>query len=151
ERLVSTTDERLVLRFERSRETDAERRLLASSPFDVLRTIANGFRSETPEEPMTVCLIGVVAFDHVDLFEDLPANAEDPTAFPDFVFWLAESAIVAEPRLTPRLICTSFGLGQPEQDRRSHNSAVERLGDLSFRASDVPPLRPQAGAPVEVS
>ena len=146
-----STDERLVLRFERTQEVDAERRLLAASPFDVLRTIVNGFRSETPEEPMTVCLAGVLGFDHVDLFEELPANAEDPTGFPDFVFWLAESAIVSEPRLTPRLICASFDLGEEDERRRSHNSAVERLADLAFRASDVRALKPASGASAEVS
>ena len=151
DQVMSTTSERLVLRFERTCETDAERRLLAPSPFDVLRAIVNGFRSETPEEPMTICLIGVTAFDHVDLFEELPRNAEDPTDFPDFIFWLAESAIVAEPRLTPRLICTSFDLGDEEQRRRGHNSAVERLTDLAFRSNDVRPLKPAPGAPVEVS
>ena len=149
--VTASSDDRLTLLFARSEETDAEKRLLAQSPFDVLRAILTGFRSDTPEEAMTLCLLGVVAFDHVDLFEELPRNAEDPTQFPDFIFWLAESAVVAEPGLTPRLICTSFGTGDAEQDRRSHNSAVERLGDLSFRASDVRPLRPQPGAAVEVS
>jgi anthranilate synthase component 1 len=149
--IVSSSAERLVLRFGRAEELDAERRLLAASPFDVLRAIANGFHSETPEEPMTVCLVGVIAFDHVDLFEDLTANAEDPTAFPDFVFWLAESAIVAETRLTPRLICTSFGLGEEQERQRSHNSAVEHLTELTFRASDVRPLHVQPVTPVEVS
>jgi anthranilate synthase component I len=151
ERVSSSAPERLALRFERSNETDAERRLLDTSPFDVLRAIVTGFRSETPQEAMTVCLAGIVAFDHVDLFEELPANPEDPTGFPDFVFWLAESAIVAEPRLTPRLICTSFGIGDEEQERRSRNSAVQRLQDLSVRASDVRPLHAQPGAPVDVS
>src|SRR5207248_1338941 len=57
--VTSASPDRLVLRFERSREVDSERRLLAPSPFDVLRTISTGFRSETPEEPMTLCLFGV--------------------------------------------------------------------------------------------
>ena len=148
--IASSSAERLVLRFDRAREVDAEQRLLAASPFDVLRAIVNGFRSETPEEPMTVCLAGVIAFDHVDLFEDLPANAEDPTGFADFVFWLAESAIVAEARLTPRLICTSFGLGEDDKLKRGYNSAVERLTDLTVRSSDVRP-HAQPGTPVEVS
>lgn len=148
--LVSSSDEQLVLEFERSFETDMERRLLAPSPFDVLRAIQTGFRSETPEEPMTVCLVGVVGFDHVDLFEELPPNAEDHADFPDFIFWLAESSIVAEPRLTPRLVCTSFALGE-QQMRRSHNSAIERLAELAFRASDVRPLSLAPCEPVEVS
>jgi anthranilate synthase component 1 len=150
EQVASATPDRLTLRFERSRDVDSERRLLAASPFDVLRAIANGFRSETPEEPMTVCLAGVIAFDHVDLFEELPHAADDPTGFPDFVFWLAESAVIAEPRLTPRLVCTSFGAGE-EQLRRSRNSAIERLGDLAFRSSDVRAVHPQPGVPVDVS
>ena len=147
----SAGPDELTLRFERSHEVDAEKRLLAASPFDVLRAISNGFRSETPEEPMTVCLIGVIAFDHVDMFEELPPPAEDPTSFPDFVFWLAESAVIADPGLTPRLVCTSFGSGDRERDRRAQNSAIERLGDLAFRASDVRALHSQPGTAVEVS
>jgi anthranilate synthase component 1 len=150
ELVVSAGTDRLKLCFERSREVDSERRLLAASPFDVLRAISSGFRSETPEETMTVCLVGAIAFDHVDLFEELPPNAEDPMGFPDFVFWLAESAVVAEPRLTPRLVCTSFGAGE-EQLRRSHNSAIERLGDLAFRSSDVRTVHPQPGTRVDAS
>lgn len=149
--VVSRSADQLTVEFDRSVETDAERRLLAPSPFDVLRTIMNGLRSETIEEPMTICLVGVIAFDHVDLFEDLPANAEDPTGFPDFIFWLAESAIVGEPRLAPRLICTSFGLGDEEQVRRSHNSAVERLGELAYRTSEARTLRPQPADPSAIS
>lgn len=148
--VASSDEDRLVLRFERSTETDSERRLLAASPFDVLRAIVNGLRSETPEEPMTVCLTGIIAFDHVDLFEDLPLNSEDRTDFPDFIFWLAESAVVAEPRLTPRLICSSFGFGDKEQQRRSHNSAVQRLGDLAFRASEVRAIPAEPGTPAEI-
>ena len=149
--LFSRTDQKLILTFQRSAETDSERRLLGASPFDVLRAIVAGFHSETPQEPMTICLAGVVAFDHVDLFEHLPANPQDPTAFPDFIFWLAESAVISEPRLTPRLVCTAFGTADDEHLRRSFNSAVERLKDLSFRASDVPPFHPRPGAPVEIS
>jgi len=146
-----STPGEVCLRYERSTEVDSERRLLDASPFDVLRTISTGLRSETPEETMTVCLLGVIAFDHVDLFEDLPANAEDPTGFPDFVFWLAESAVIAEQRRTPRLICTSFGSGDEESDRRHHFSAIERLRDLAHRASDIRAVRPSPGTPVEVS
>jgi anthranilate synthase component 1 len=142
--------DRLTLHFERTTAVDAEARLRAPSPFDVLRAVTD-LGSETPEEPMTICLIGVFAFDHVDLFEDLPANAEDQTGFPDFVFWLAQSAVIAEPNMTPRLLCTSFSSGDPEQERRAHFSAVERLSDLAFRASDVRPLKAEPGAPGSVA
>ena len=134
------SSEQLTLHFARSDELDAERRLFASSPFDVLRAITTGLRNETGEEEFTVCLIGVMAFDHVELFEDLPAYAEDPVGFPDFIFWLAESCVVGEPGRTPRLICTSFADDDADQARRSHFSAVERLSDLSDRASHMKPF-----------
>jgi anthranilate synthase component 1 len=137
---------RLVLRFERAREVDAEKRLLATSPFDALRAIVSSFQSETPEEPFTVCLVGTVAFDHVDLFEELPRQPDDPTEFPDFVFWLAESAVIAEPGLFPRLLCTSFASDE-EESRRGHFAAVERLSELGARTSTVVPFaKSQAGA-----
>ena len=48
--------------------------------------------------------------------------------------------MVGEPGRTPRLICASFGDGDAEQARRSHFSAVERLSDMSNRASDMKPF-----------
>ena len=139
ERVAASDASRLQLRFERSEEMDSRLRLDAPSPFDVLRAVLRGMRSDTPEEPFTVLLGGVVAFDHVDLFEDLPANAEDPAGFPDLVFWLAESAVIAEPGLMPRLVCSAFSAGS-DDDRRAHFAAVELLGDLERRCADAVPV-----------
>jgi anthranilate synthase component 1 len=147
--VVERSDTRLIVRYPRSTEVDARERLLAPSPFDVLRAIKHLFRSETPEEPFTLCLIGVVAFDHVDLFEELTEPAEDPAGFPEFIFWLAESAIIAEPRLAPRLVCTSFSGGSDEEMRRAHFSAVDRLSRLAARALEARPFAPPA-APNQV-
>ena len=130
-------ESRLLLRFERTASDDAEVRLRAPSPFDVLRALTT-FRSETPEEPFTLALVGTVAFDHVDLFEDLPAPAEDWLNFPDFLFWVAESLIVAEPGLSPRLVCTSFGSAEAGASERAHNSAAERLAELAERCKQAP-------------
>ncbi|HEX9931785.1 MAG TPA: hypothetical protein VGB08_02980, partial [Allosphingosinicella sp.] len=129
-RVAERSADRLVLRFPRIAGDDAEQRLLSPSPFDVLRALTGGVRAETPEEPFTLTLLGVVAFDHVDLFEDLPAPAEDPLGFPDFIFWVAESLVVAEPGLAPRLVCTSFG-SDPDEALRGENSAAERLAELA--------------------
>ena len=148
---ASRSARQLTVRYDRSREVDADRRLFDASPFDVLRTVLASFTNRTPEEPMALCLVGVIAFDHVDLFEELPPNREDPTGFPDFVFWLAESAVIAEPGLAPRLICSSFGSGDEDQQQRSANSAIERLRDLAFRASDIRPLTVVPGARAEIS
>jgi len=137
--ITGRAPDRLVLSFDRIREVDAAKRLLAASPFDALRAIVSAIRSDTPEEPLTVCLVGMVAFDHVDLFEDLPQHPEDPTELPDFIFWLAESAVIAEPGLFPRLLCTSFA-SDDEESRRGYFAAVQRLTELGLRADTVTPL-----------
>ena len=124
---------RLRLRFPAPSGDDAEARLLAASPFDVLRALSTGLRSDTPEEPFTLALLGAVAFDHVDLFEDLPAAAEDPVGFPDYVFWLAESLIVFEQGLAPRLVCAAFAGDDPGEGTRAHFSAADRLAALAGR------------------
>ena len=136
-RVLQRSADRLVLRFPRPEGDDPEQRLLASSPFDALRALAGGIRAETPEEPFTLALLGVVAFDHVDLFEDLPPAAEDPLGFPDFIFWVAESLVVTEPGLAPRLVCTSYG-SDPDETRRGGFDAAERLADLAERCAAAP-------------
>ncbi|HEY0011735.1 MAG TPA: hypothetical protein VGB79_02660, partial [Allosphingosinicella sp.] len=136
ERVAAHDADRLILRFPRTTSDDAEQRLLAPSPFDVLRALTSGIRSDTPEEPFTLALMGVVAFDHVDLFEDLPAPAEDRLNFPDFIFWAAESLVVAEPNLAPRLVCASFGSDAAEAER-SGNDAAERLTAHAARCAQV--------------
>jgi anthranilate synthase component 1 len=152
ERVALHDADRLVLRFPRTASDDAEQRLLAPSPFDVLRALTAGIRNDTPEEPFTLALMGVVAFDHVDLFEDLPAPAEDRLNFPDFIFWAAESLVVAEPNLAPRLVCASFGSDAAEAER-TQNDAAERLTDLAARCAAAPalpaPAKPGAPVPAE--
>jgi anthranilate synthase component 1 len=129
----------LTLLFPRPAGDDAEARLLAASPFDVLRALTTAVRSETPEEPFTLALLGTVAFDHVDLFEDLPEAAEDPLGFPDFVFWLAESLVVVEQGLAPRLVCTAFGSDDAAETTRAHFNAADRLADLAERCAGALP------------
>jgi anthranilate synthase component 1 len=123
----------LTLNFPPPSGDDAEARLLAASPFDVLRALSTGTESETPEEPFTLALLGTVAFDHVDLFEDLPPAADDPLGFPDFLFWLAESLVVIEQGQAPRLVCTAFAGHDPAGKTRAHFSAAERLAALAER------------------
>ncbi|WP_167737498.1 anthranilate synthase component 1 [Sphingomonas parva] len=146
-------ERRLVLRFPRPCGDDAEARLLAASPFDVLRALSTGMRSDTPEEPFTLALLGTVAFDHVDLFEDLPAPAEDALGFPDFVFWLAESLIVFEQGLAPRLVCTAFASDDAAESTRAHFSAADRLAALAERCErpldEVGPAAPSDPAVAE--
>jgi anthranilate synthase component 1 len=149
-RVESHSDERLALRFPAPEGDDAEARLLAATPFDALRAIVSGLRSDSPEEPFTLACLGVVAFDHVDFLETLPAPAEDPLGYPDYLFWLAESLIVAEPGLAPRLVCTAFAADGADA-KAAHYAAAERLTALAQRCEaaapvPVPPRAPPADA-----
>lgn len=145
ERVEAQEKDRLTLRFPAMTGDDAEARLLAPSPLDVLR-ILTGFASASPEEPFTIAALGVVAFDQTDLFEALPANAEDPLGFPDYLFWLAESLIVFEAGAKPRLVCTAFGSDDPATAERAYFSAADRLASLMARAADIPAL-PEPATP----
>ena len=64
--------------------TDAELRLLAASPFDVLRAVAGEFRSETPEEPLTLCLRWRDRVRPCRPVRRAPGQPEDPAGFPRF-------------------------------------------------------------------
>ena len=111
QRVIEQAPDRLTLRFPTPEGVDAAERLNAPSPFDAVRALTLDYKAAVAE-PLALCCLGVIAYDHVDLFEMLPASPEDPLGFPDFVFWLAESLIVFEPGARPRAICTAFGIGR---------------------------------------
>jgi anthranilate synthase component 1 len=132
DRIAGSEEDKLTLDFPVSTSVDAEERLLAPSPFDVLRIIT-GLNSLSSEESFTLACLGVVAFDHVDMFESLPAPAEDPLLFPNYLFWLAESLIVFDQGAKPRAVCTAFGSADGGAAQRAYFSAVDRLGQLVER------------------
>lgn len=142
------TDDRLEMEFPLFEGEDSEERLTARSPLDALRFLASGLAPLSPEEPFTLACPGVVAFDHVDLFEALPAPAEDPLGFPDFVFWLAESLIVFEPGAPPRAVCTGFG-GPGEAGACAYYAASERLAGLVERCRAAAPAPAATAAAAE--
>lgn len=130
----------LRLRYQRSTSSDLEERLLAPSPFDVLRALTR-FPSSSPEEKFTILCGGVVSFDHVDLFEELPQPASDPLGYPDFEFWLGEGHVLVEAGGKARILSTFFGSDDPDRATRAYHSAVARLDTLYARAqaaSDAP-------------
>src|SRR5205085_3966529 len=108
DRIAEQSPDRLLLRFPPPTGVDAAERLSAPSPFDAVRELT--LRLKVADvEPFAVTSLGVIAYDHVDLFETLPGPAEDPLGFPDFIFWLAESLIIFDPGARPRAVCTAFG------------------------------------------
>lgn len=131
--VTARTDDELRLHYTRSTSSDLEERLLAPSPFDVLRALTR-FPSSSPEERFTVLCGGVVSFDHVDLFEELPQPASDPLDYPDFEFWLGEGHVLVEPSGKARILSTFFGSDDASRATRAYHSAVARLDTLYERA-----------------
>jgi len=140
DRVVEQAPDALRLRFPEILSPDLEERLRAASPFSVLRFLSSGIAVASTEEPFTLAALGIVAFDHVDLFETLPQSAQDPLDFPDFIFWLAESLVVFEPGARPRAVCTAFGSADARADERAYFGATQRLADLVARCSRVTPV-----------
>jgi anthranilate synthase component 1 len=137
DRVVARTDDTLSLRFPRIASDEPSERLQAPSPFSVLRFLSSGIAVSSAEEPFSLACVGVVAFDHVDLLETLPASAQDPLDFPDFLFWLAESLVVFEPGAPPRAVCTAFGSDDRGAAERAYFGASQRLADLVSRCGGV--------------
>lgn len=122
--------------FPRITSDEPAERLTAASPFDMIRALAGPQPGDLADPFARLCL-GVLAFDHVDLIEDLPANAADPLGFPDYVFWVPEELIVVEPCGNARAIRWALG-----------NEVQDRLDELVARCAEVPPLpQPAASGP----
>ena len=143
--IATRADDRLVARFSRCDAPEEFDRAHARSPFDVLRALAFGHVPIDRDEPFALTAAGVVGFDHVDLFEDLPAGATSD--FPDYVFWLAESLVVVEATGAGRLICTAFGSDDAATAHRQRSLAQERLSKLSARID----FAREIGAPAMVA
>lgn len=81
------SDTSLRLEFVKSdTNSNLNERLLALSPLDVIRTM-------TPSGSLSA---GIFSYDMIDWVEELPAARKDELNFPDYIFWLAEEAIVAD-------------------------------------------------------
>lgn len=126
----------LDLCFPLPRMLDAEERLRAPAPLHAIRNLLAAASAQ--DHPFAVTALGVVAFDYAALGEDLPANAEDPVGFPDYLFWIAESLLLIEPGAPPRLICTAFPDADPARAERNHHDAVARLTRLVAACEERP-------------
>ena len=130
---------RLVIVSTHSTSLDAEARLTAPSPLDVLRSVLR-LSSADGEQDFAATAIGVVAFDYAALGETVVDNPEDPLGFPDYLFWIPDSLVLFEPAGTVRLICSAFAAGAAGEALRNLNDAAERLGQLVLACQSVAPL-----------
>jgi anthranilate synthase component 1 len=143
DRLVERDSGKIRLRFPLSDCPDADERLKAPSPYDLLREISGLAGGAIVDEPYGLLVAGIIAFDHVDLFERLPIAAEDRVDFPDLLFWVAESLVLFETGSRPRAIATAFGVPGSADARQAYFDASARLVQLVERSADASAVRLQ--------
>lgn len=130
--IAERNDDTLTIAFAPCEEIDAEKRLLAPSPLDILRLLAR-LAGPAGEEDFAIALPGIFGFDFAASEEGLADNQPDPHGFPDFVFWLADSLLLFEPGARPLAICTAFGNTDRSASERAYHDAEGRLAGLVER------------------
>jgi anthranilate synthase component 1 len=145
--VTGRTDTRLDLLFPDPTTLDAEERLLAPAPLHALRRLIEGSGVEGGDDAFGAMVLGVVAFDQAAFGEEVDANPEDPTGFPDYIFWVPDSVLLVTPGSPPRLICTAFA--HPDTgSERNVNDAVTRLEQLFGECQKLEPVARPKIAPV---
>lgn len=139
--------DRLDLLFPEPTTLDAEERLLAPAPLHALRALLASAAVRASDEPFGAAVLGVVAFDQATFGEDVVENPDDPTGFPDYVFWVPDSLVLFAPQSPPRLICTAFA-DPDEGAERNVNDAVGRLERLVEACQQLKPAARKPIAPV---
>jgi anthranilate synthase component 1 len=134
--VTSSEPRRLELRFPLPQGDDSEARLLAPSPLDALRAVTLELGKGSDAAADIVCA-GVIAYDFIDAFEQLPAAKSDPLNYPDNLFWLAESYVRIDPGAEARAVAMAFGGDDPDKAERAHYDAREILADLTTRCASA--------------
>lgn len=93
-----TQDEQhLVVQLCKSAELqDEDARLKATSPLDGLRLLVNAIKTDKAPEFEDLFLGGVLAYDLIDTVEPLPPVPNASNDCPDYLFYLAETLILAD-------------------------------------------------------
>ena len=142
--VTSRNVNRLDLLFPEPTTLDAEERLLAPAPLHALRRLLESSGVRGSDDSFGALVFGVVAFDQATFGEQVAQNPEDPTGFPDYVFWVPDSLVISAPGSPPRLLCSAFA--DPDQGaERNVNDAVSRLERLVEACQE---LKPQSRNPI---
>lgn len=120
---------------------DEDARLRALSVFDALRTLLTLVEAPA-DEPLSIMLGGLFAYDLVAGFEPLPTVRQEQNC-PDFCFYLAETLMVIDhQKRTAHLQASLFTPIDAEQQRLQ-----QRLQQLQRQLQQTPPPIPQHTLP----
>ncbi|MDP5036947.1 MAG: anthranilate synthase component 1 [Alishewanella sp.] len=137
---VTLSGEQLIAEFKRPDPLlDEISRLTEANPFSALRLVQQSLRGQS-DEPFAIFLGGVIGYDMVANIEQLPEVPVKSNQCPDYVFYLAETALAIDhQRQQSRLVGNVFcGADAP-----ANCFAIgKRLEQLKQQLAQTPPLAP---------
>jgi len=145
------SDTTLILEYHPADDTiDQASKLIADNAFSALRTCLNSIKSTT-NNPFSVFLGGVFAYDMVANFEQLSDVPDGENTCPDYVFYLAETLVVIDhQKQTTELIGNVFNGPDVHANCFEVGKQLERLNTLCDHAADFSAPSQTGDCPVSV-
>ncbi len=133
--VIGEQNDALTIRFSKTGgDIDEDTRLKRPSPFDALRTLIRGI-SSIRSEPLALFLGGVIAYDYLETFEELPGVKEGGNRCPDYLFYLAETLMeIDHKKKSARLLGSVFSGNHVEQ---AYFAVSKRLDILARQAGEA--------------
>lgn len=109
-------------------------KISSSHPLKKLREIVTAFRTEKDNAlpPFTGGAVGMLSYDFVHYFENIPRTAVDDLKIPDADFMLFDTVVAVDHRLNKTFIISSPGADEPgSSEWGSHyDRAAEKIAEL---------------------
>jgi anthranilate synthase component 1 len=135
--IASVNPGTLRMRVASSRHVRVEaERIRAPATLDVLRTLANLLRPGLAGNPESVFLAGVMSYDLIGEFEELPPPTGAVAEVPDFRFYLADRLVVVDhTRRRSEVIALVLGSGSVEE--QAARDDIARIAGWAADAIDA--------------
>ena len=125
------------------RNASEEQRLRAAGPLDVLRTFTFGW---TGKSGLPLMLIGLIGYDFLETFEDLPIPKKESIDTPDLLFELPE-VLVRIDHLNQEVQVQIFGYGDAAPDAELLEDTLAEIEKFETAAASTPVTHVPSGMP----
>ncbi len=115
-------------------KSSEQERLAAANPLDALRAFAFGWNAPKSSPPLT--LIGMLGYDFLETFEELPPAKQDRLATPDLLFELPEILLRVD-HLGHRVQTQVHAFGGAEPDKTSFAKVREAVSALNTNSTPI--------------
>jgi len=131
-------------------DIDEASKLIADNAFSALRSCINSIKSTT-DNPFSVFLGGVFAYDMVANFETLSDVPEGENSCPDYVFYLAETLVIIDHQAkTTELIGNVFNGPEVHANCFEVGQQLERLNSVCDNAAQYQGQKQSGASSVSV-